>query len=151
MGSSSDRMVLNSNFDVSSSSESHRLSSILVESSQVAESVSVSSTEQTCNSYSATSNLEGGVADSSISDNRMDLSSDVGVSDVSGVGDSTQYVNNISATDSVGEPVASSSMAEDSGVSSEASTPQEAQPATKKKVNETRCLQFKITFFIVPM
>lgn len=132
--SSSDRNVLVSNFDVSSSSESNQ-SATHVESSQVTDSVNVSSTEQTCSLYSATSNLqESGVADSSMSDQKTDLS-DVCVSDVSGTGDSVHYVNNISATESVGEPVASSSIAEDSGVSSEPSTPQEAHQPTKKKVN----------------
>lgn len=134
VGSSSDSTVFNSNFDVSSSSESHQQLSSFVESSQVTESVNVSSTEQTFSSYSATSNLEGGVADSSMSDHKIDLS-DIGVADVSVVGDSTQYVNNISANESVGEPVGSSSMTEDSGVSSEPSTPQESQQPAKKKVS----------------
>lgn len=132
VGSSSDRTILNNNFDVSSSSESHHLLSNFVESSQVTESVNVSSTEQTCSLYSATSNIEGVVADSSMSDQKIDMS-DLGVADVSGIDDSTHYVNNNSANDSVGEPVASSSMAEDSGLSSEPTTPQEQQP-TKKKV-----------------
>ncbi|XP_052071911.1 inactive histone-lysine N-methyltransferase 2E-like isoform X1 [Mytilus californianus] len=133
VGSSSDRHVRNYNFDVSSSSELHHFSSNLVESSQVTENVSVSSTEQTCSSYSATSE-GGGMADSSMSENKTDLS-DMGLADVSAVGDSTQYVNNTSATDSVGEPVASSSMAEDSGIMLEPLTPQESHGPSKKKVS----------------
>ncbi|XP_063407712.1 mucin-4-like isoform X2 [Mytilus trossulus] len=133
VGSSSDRHVRNYNFDVSSSSELHHFSSNLVESSQVTENVSVSSTEQTCSSYSATSE-GGGMADSSMSENKIDLS-DMGIADVSAVGDSTQYVNNTSATDSVGEPVASSSMAEDSGIMLDPLTPQDLLGPSKKKVS----------------